>query len=230
MGYVKFEHRHLGDDRWLTLSPAAFTVHTWALDHCNEQATDGRIPKARAVRLTCPVAPADLPAAWAELVGAGIWEDSRDHYECPEFLAHGISAEEQTAVRNKWAEDKRRQRLHRNGNHQLCTPRSCKAAAEAAHDATAGEGTTTETVSEWLDLATRLAENGHPSSTDGGMSTGGHEDSGPPVHQQTSGRSDQIRPDSTPKGWEGRGRCPHGAPIAADGYGCARCADEQVAV
>lgn len=128
MSYVKIEHRHLGDDRWLDLSPDAFTVHVWALDHCNTQATDGEIPRARALRLVCPVVPADLPAAWQQLVDAGLWHEQDDAYVCPEFTAHGITADEQDATRAKWAADKRRQRLHQIGNHQLCTPRSCKAA------------------------------------------------------------------------------------------------------
>ncbi|WP_418063141.1 hypothetical protein [Pimelobacter simplex] len=179
MSYIKFEHRHLGEDLWLELSPAAFAVHTWALDHCNEQATDGVIIKHRALRLQCPVPPADLPAVWAELVDAGVWVEQEDGYRCPEFLAHGISAAEQKATRQKWALDKQRQRLHKIGNHQLCTPRSCPAAQAAADGVSTG----------W------------------GQSTGGQVDSGPPVHTKTSGRSDQTRPDQNPKG-SGSGRGP----------------------
>ncbi|MEZ0580393.1 hypothetical protein [Nocardioides sp. MH1] len=161
MSYVKLEHRHLGDDRWLDLSPAAFTVHVWALDHCNEQATDGAIPKTRAVRLVCPVDPAEIPPAWAELIASELWAEEGDEYVCPDFTAHGIAAAEQNATRSKWAEDKRRQRLHAVGNHHLCTDR-CKAKAAEV-------------------------------------------DSSPVVHQWTSGRSDQTRPDQNPKG-SGSGR------------------------
>lgn len=123
--YIKFEHRGLGDDRWLDVSAAAFTTHAWALDYCNEQGTDGIIPTSRAHRLVCPVTPSDLPAAWAELLDAGIWEHRPDAYLCPDFLAYGISADEQNATRGKWAQDKRRRRLHDIGNHQLCTAKSC---------------------------------------------------------------------------------------------------------
>lgn len=128
MSYIKFEHRHLGDDRWLDLSPAAFVVHAWALDYCNEQATDGQISTKMALRLTCPVNPVDLAAAWGELCAAGIWKSNDDGYSCPQFLAHGIGASEQNATRSKWAEDKRRQRLHKVGNHQLCSPAKCPGA------------------------------------------------------------------------------------------------------
>lgn len=144
MVYIKFEARQLDADHWLKLSPAAFTVHTWALSWCNEQATDGLMPKIRADRLNCPVAPASLPGVWAELVAAGIWEDTGDAYHCPTFLAHGLAAAEQHSTRAKWAEDKRRQRLHSNGNHTLCTPRSCRGrAAELSTESglsTGGQG------------------------------------------------------------------------------------------
>lgn len=181
MSYIKFEHRHLGDDRWIDVSPAAFTVHVWALDHCNEQATDGLIPKARARRLVCPVDPADLDSAWSELIAAEFWVEVDEDYLCPEFTAHGIGSEEQQATRGKWARDKRRRRLHDAGNHQLCSPRSCRAAQAEADG----------------------------SSTGWGKSTGGQVDTGPDVHRWTSGRLDPTRPDQTPKGsGSGRGADP----------------------
>lgn len=129
MSYIKFEHRSLGDERWLDAMPAAFVVHVWALDYCNEQLTDGVISVKVAHRLNCPVEPTELPAAWQNLTDIGLWERTDHSYTCPDFLAHGLAADEQNQTRNKWAEDKRRQRLCRLGNHALCTPRSkCPAA------------------------------------------------------------------------------------------------------
>lgn len=141
MSYIKFEHRALGDDRWLDLPPEAFVAHTWALDYCNEQATDGTITTGRAHRLVCPVDPALLPDAFTALVERGIWERIENGYRCPEFLSHGIAAEEQARVREKWAADKRRRRLHEVGNHSMCTPRSCRAAASSdTFESTGGQG------------------------------------------------------------------------------------------
>ena len=128
MSYIKFESRHLQDDRWLEVSPAAFVVHVWALSYSNEQASDGLVSKARAARLVCPVAPAQIVKAWTELVAAGLWEDTAAGYRCDTFTAHGIPAEEQNKTRAKWSEDKRRQRMHNNGNHSICSPRICTAA------------------------------------------------------------------------------------------------------
>ena len=124
MSYVRFETRHLGDARWLDATPAAFTLHAWALDYCNEQATDGVIPTKVAHRLQCPVEPADIPATFDVLIDLGFWERTDHGYVCPEFLAHGLPADEQNATRAKWAQDKRRRTLCSLGNHQLCTPRS----------------------------------------------------------------------------------------------------------
>lgn len=143
MSYVKFEHRSMGAAHWIDATPEAFTVHVWALDYCNEQATNGTIPKKVAHRLVCPVEPAEIPAAFAVLVETGVWEDAGDAYHCPEFLAHGIDADEQSSTRDKWATDKRRRRLHNIGNHQLCTANSCVAAR------TGGTESTSPPVDKW---------------------------------------------------------------------------------
>ncbi|GAB3048758.1 hypothetical protein GCM10027053_03920 [Intrasporangium mesophilum] len=128
-GYVKVEHRSLGDARWLDATPEAFTVHLYALDYCNEQATDGHIPEKVARRLSCPVDPADIPSALGELLELELWERTEEGYFCPEWQAYILAAEEQSTTRTKWAADKRRQRLHSVGNHSLCTPNSkCPAA------------------------------------------------------------------------------------------------------
>lgn len=130
-GYIKFESPHFRDARWLDAVPAAFVLHAWALDYCSEQKTNGFIPTKVALRLNCPVEPAEIPAAWANLVDLGFWEDADGGYLNSEYLAHGLDAEEQTETQAKWAADKRRRRLCGLGNHQLCTARSkCPAPVE----------------------------------------------------------------------------------------------------
>ncbi|MBM0125609.1 hypothetical protein [Pimelobacter simplex] len=164
MSYIKLEHRVLNDPRILGLSPAAFTVHVYALDWCNEQATDGEIPTKVAHRMMCQLDPVGIVAAFKDLVASGLWENTQDGYSCAEFLAYGLEADEQHATRAKWSEDKRRQRLHKVGNHALCSKERCPAKAAQ------GTGSTSDV------------------------------DSVPLI----GGRSDQTRPDPTPKG-EGRG-------------------------
>jgi len=128
VSHLKLEARCLHEDGWLDRSPAAFVVHVYALSYCNEQATDGLISTSRATRLVCSVPPADLAAAWAELLDAGLWRSTDDGYLCDTFTTYGLAADEQNATRAKWNADKHRQRLHRIGNHDLCTPRSCPVA------------------------------------------------------------------------------------------------------
>jgi hypothetical protein len=132
MSYIRMEHRVLSSDRVLDLSPAALVTHVYGLDWCNEQATDGRIPIRRAHRLMCQLDPMQLIDGWTELVAAGIWVSTDDGYVCHEFLSYGLEGNEQHQTRAKWAEDKRRQRLHRVGNHDLCTMKSCPAKRAAS--------------------------------------------------------------------------------------------------
>lgn len=170
MSYIKLEHRVLNDARVLDLSPAAFTAHLYAMDYCNEQATDGAIPTKVAHRMMCQLDPVEIADAFKELVDSGLWEATDEGYVCPEFLAYGLDGDEQRAVKAKWAQDKRRQRLHRNGNHALCLPNHC--AAKKAD-------------------STSAVDSGPPHSTAG-------VDSVP--QQGWTTRPDPTRPDPTPKG------------------------------
>lgn len=138
MSYIKLEHRVLNDPRVLDLSPPAFTVHLYALDYANEQASDGVIPFKVAHRMMCQLDPAEIADAFKELVLAGLWEVVDDSYVCPEFLAYGIEADEQHTTRAKWAQDKRRRRLHNIGNHALCLAASCSAKKAQGSNSTDG--------------------------------------------------------------------------------------------
>jgi hypothetical protein len=122
--YIRLEHRGLDNDWWLDATPEAFVVHCWALDYCNEQATDGFIPERRAHLLICPIDRSGLPAAWANLVETGRWQRVEGGYQCSEFLGYGLAADEQDATHDKWNTDKRRRKLCGLGVHMLCTARS----------------------------------------------------------------------------------------------------------
>lgn len=129
MSYIKYDARTLGDERWVDAGPEAFTLHTWALSYCNEQGTDGRISARMAKRVALPLDPDRFRGALDVLLELGFWEADGQHgFVLVDYLAHGLAAQEQSQTREKWAADKRRQRLHRNGNHTLCTSRSCPAA------------------------------------------------------------------------------------------------------
>ena len=128
MSYIKYDARMLGDERWVDAGPDAFALHTWALSYCNEQGTDGRISARMAKRVALPLDPERFRGALDALLELGFWEADGQHgFLLVDYLAHGLAAQEQSQTREKWAADKRRQRLHRSGNHTLCTPRSCPA-------------------------------------------------------------------------------------------------------
>ncbi|EGD44659.1 mucin-5AC [Nocardioidaceae bacterium Broad-1] len=129
MSYIKYDARMLGDERWVDAGADAFALHTWALSYCNEQGTDGRISARMAKRVALPLDPEHFRAAVDALLELGFWETDGQHgFVLVDYLAHGLAAQEQLQTREKWAADKRRQRLHRSGNHSLCTDRSCPAA------------------------------------------------------------------------------------------------------
>ena len=131
MSYIKYDARMLGDERWVDAGPEAFALHTWALSYCNEQGTDGRISARMAKRVALPLDPDQFRGAVDVLLELGFWEADGQHgFVLVDYLAHGLAAQEQSQTREKWAADKRRQRLHRNGNHSLCTQRSCAAVRE----------------------------------------------------------------------------------------------------
>lgn len=209
MSYIKFEHRSLGHPRWLTTSPEAFTVHVYALDYCNEQATDGFIPDAVARRLVCPTDPASIPAAFDVLVESGAWVRVAGGYQCPDFLAHGLAAEEQDRTRAKWAEDKRRQRLCRIGNHELCTARSKCPAVGKAGVSTAGQ------VEASPPLHPRKGgrlDQTRPDQTPSGVwigEAGG--DTGLDADASPDAPEEDERDEAPASGWLAVGDCPHSA-------------------
>lgn len=128
MSYIKYDARMLGDERWVDAGADAFALHTWALSYCNEQGTDGRISARMAKRVALPLDPERFRGAVDALLELGFWEADGQHgFVLVDYLAHGLAAQEQDQTREKWAADKRRQRLHRNGNHSLCTEKSCPA-------------------------------------------------------------------------------------------------------
>lgn len=128
MSYIKYDARMLGDERWVDAGADAFALHTWALSYCNEQGTDGRISARMAKRVALPLDPDRVRDALDALLELGFWEADGHHgFVLVDYLAHGLAAQEQDQTREKWAADKRRQRLHQVGNHTLCTERSCAA-------------------------------------------------------------------------------------------------------
>ena len=124
--YIKIESQHLGDPRWLEAGPDAFTLHIWALVHCNQQLTDGRISKTAAERIALPVPIEDTKPAIEALLKAGLWSDDGEQYVIEDYFSHALEAVEIRATRKRWADDKRWRRKHQVGNHSECPPSKCR--------------------------------------------------------------------------------------------------------
>jgi hypothetical protein len=118
------------------LSDAAYRTHTEALSWSSWRLLDLRIPKRDLLRF----ANTDDPERAAkELVEADWWEDNGDHWwigvRWPEWQQTRTQVQDKRA---KWSADKDRQRKHRDGDHSVCTARSCKyvSTSESAVDST----------------------------------------------------------------------------------------------
>lgn len=139
MTYVKFEARHLADERWIEAGAEAFALHTWALSYSDEQDGDGWISETMARRVAFPVAPDRADHAIAVLVELGFWERESTGYRITGWARHILAASEKVATREKWSADKRRRRLHDVGNHSLCTPNTkCPVARNSIPDSGGG--------------------------------------------------------------------------------------------
>ena len=125
--YIKILPEHVGDPRWLDAGPAAFTVHIWALVHCNQQLTDGRISKLAAERIALPVPIEETRPAIDRLLATGLWNEDGEHYVIEGYDTYALGSDEITAVRKRWAVDRRRRRKHAAGTHDECSPDRCAA-------------------------------------------------------------------------------------------------------
>lgn len=124
---IMLQNTFAQDPRWIDAGAEAFALHVAACCHADQANTDGRIDRRILARI-CYALPADrvAPAA-AALVDNGFWTEDNSDYKIVNYLEDqvGIPADEQEATRARWAEDKKRERHHGNGVHDLCDPRKC---------------------------------------------------------------------------------------------------------
>lgn len=120
------------DPRVLGLTDAAFRCHVSAIIWCNQQLTDGRLPKAALIKASLPnVGRADELAA--ELVESGLWSAHAGHWQLDwedQELAANV---ERRAQQNRDRQDTYRKRrdAHSSGDHSLCNPEFCNALRNA---------------------------------------------------------------------------------------------------
>lgn len=104
----------------LDLSRSARLLDVEGLVWCNRNTTDGYLPRAALRKVTdSPDANADVE----ELIAAGRWTDVETGWQLD--WSDQIEAEEVAAERERWARQKKRQRLHNKGDHSICDPKRC---------------------------------------------------------------------------------------------------------
>ena len=141
MTYIQIGPMHTGDERWLDAGADAFAVHIWAASWCDQQLNNGRIPKVMAQRVALPVPLDRVSAAIQALLDAGFWEEIDGAYQIVDYFSHALPADEIRETQERWKHDKRRQRMHANGNHSACNPAKC-------HGAMSTKDSTTESTVE----------------------------------------------------------------------------------
>jgi hypothetical protein len=128
MTHVKIEAQHTGDERWIEAGPDAFAVHVWALIHCDQQMSDGRISKTMAERVALLVPLDRVRPAIEALVAVGFWETTDAGYLVRQYDSYALSKREIEQTKGRWADDRKRRRWHANGVHALCVPDKCRGA------------------------------------------------------------------------------------------------------
>jgi hypothetical protein len=99
----------------------------------NKQGTDGHIPRHAVRRVTDEEDPI---GAAAELVDAGLWEETGDDWSIVGFLEDQPSRADVERIQTLARDRQRRQRQHRGGDHSLCDPRYCQAASRVTNAVT----------------------------------------------------------------------------------------------
>jgi hypothetical protein len=127
-------------------------LHVEALLWSNVHNRDGNIPHYVLGRITDEPEP---HKAAELLVNAGIWKETAEGWLVVDSLEDQPTAEDEEKKHALWRMQKRRQRQHRSGVHDLCDPRYCRqsrvhvdkgaeSAVESSHNRTDTEPTRTE--------------------------------------------------------------------------------------
>lgn len=157
MSWVKTSDTFVGWDVWERLGPAPYFLHMAALSHCNQQGSDGRLTRARAITLT-PVVE-DAAAAVSALLAAGVWRLlDETTIQVAEYVNdlrsnHGRGDEQPTAGALKAKREADAERLRRW--------REARAKKEAEAKAAAGNGVSSpvsNNVQSCPDLAVGLGQ------------------------------------------------------------------------
>lgn len=142
--WTKVSDDHNDDPVMMALDRDARLFHleltTWSVKHLQ----DGFVPTFALRRVSDSP---DVEGATAQLLAGGLLEAQEGGYLLTRFAEQQMSAEDVQRTRDKWKADKVRNRLHRLGDHSMCTrgnycpkgevePRGRRSTVDASTDAT----------------------------------------------------------------------------------------------
>jgi hypothetical protein len=107
----------------LELDRSTRLLYVEALVWCNRTGSNGVISRGLLSRFTDHD---DPQTAAAELVTAGLWDETAVGWTVVDFLRDQLSREQVEQLREKGRQRQARARLHRSGDHSLCVAPYCK--------------------------------------------------------------------------------------------------------
>ena len=125
MTWTRLGSEFLTDPRLLAVSRSDRLLLIELFVWCNEQNTDGAVPRHVPVRLSDARRTSD---ACKRLTESGLLETTGDGWHITDFLKQQPSAADVERTQTLAKERQRRQRQHRGGDHSLCDPKYCNQA------------------------------------------------------------------------------------------------------
>lgn len=117
MTWVRIDDGFFRHRKTIAAGNGAAYLFLAGLAYCNEQLTDGLIPKDAVGMLVKPSK--DLPALATRLVEVGYWHDEGSAYRVHDYLHYQKDRDSILAKRRK---DSERKKEHRNGPLELRNP------------------------------------------------------------------------------------------------------------
>lgn len=112
--FLKLHHGFLEHEKHAHLTNDALLLHISGLMFASERLTDGRLPKAPAVRIAWSARlvaeGCDIDQLIVELVDAGIWLEYPDRWEIVNYADHNRTKDQVDAIREANRNRKRKQR------------------------------------------------------------------------------------------------------------------------
>lgn len=126
MTWLKLPDTFNDDPDLLALPRGVRLFHVEALSWSCKHERDGEVPRGLVRRITDEP---DVDDAVAQLVAAGLWEETDTGWRLIHYQEHQQTSEEITARRAVTAARQERFRRHSHGDHSTCDPKYCKTIA-----------------------------------------------------------------------------------------------------